>query len=59
MRRRLQGVDKRLAGLFAPQPTELLGGDHDNFIAAVHGDVLRAFTAHTPHQLAEACLGVL
>jgi hypothetical protein len=59
VRRSLQGVDQCLAGVAALEASELFGGNDDNFIATMDGDVLRPLAAHQPHQLAEARLGVL
>lgn len=59
MRRGLNGLDKGVPGLLALETPEFLGGDDDNLIAPVNGNVLRAFTANAANQLTEASLGVL
>ena len=43
----------------ALEASKLFGGNDDDFIAAMDGDVLRPLAAHQPHQLTEARLGVL
>ena len=57
--RGLHGGDQRVAAALALEAAEFFGGDDDHLVAPVHGDMLRAFAAHAPHQLAEAGLGVL
>lgn len=53
MRRGLQGGDERRAAEIALQAAKFFGGDDDNLIASVDGDVLRPFRAHAPHKFAE------
>ena len=57
--RGLHRRDQRRAGAFALEAAEFFGGDDDDFIAAMHGDMLRPFAADAAHQLAELRLGVL
>jgi len=38
---------------------KFLGRDDDDLIAPMHGYVLGAFAADTPHELAETSLGIL
>jgi hypothetical protein len=56
---RLYGIHDGTTGPGALEAPEFLGGDDDDLVAAVNGDVLRAFTADTTNQLAEAGFGVL
>ena len=57
--RSLHRGDQRVAGAIALEAAELFRRDDDDFIAAVHGDMLRPLAADTPHQFAETRLGVL
>jgi hypothetical protein len=55
----LKGFDQGLAGLFTLKTTKILGGDDDDFVAPVHGDMLWALAAHLAHQFAESGFGIL
>ena len=59
VRRGLHRGDQRIAAALALKAAELFGRDDNDLVASMHGDVLRAFATHTPHQLAKASLGVL
>ena len=59
MRGSLHRVDERLALKIAPQAAKLLGRNDDDFVAAAHGDMLRAFAPNPADEFAEARLGVL
>ena len=55
----MQGGNKRIAFALAGEAAELLGGDDNHLLTAVHGDMLRSFDFGAPHKLAEASLCVL
>ncbi len=59
MGRRLDGSHKCLACEIALETAEFLSREHNDFVAAVNGHVLRPFRAHATDELAEASFGVL
>ena len=59
MGRGLHCLDQRLSRRVSFEAAEFLGGNHDDFIAAVHCYVLRPFGSDPANQLAEARFGVL
>ena len=59
MGRRLHGFDERRAGDLATETAEFLCRDDDDFVAAMHGDVLGTLVAHPADELTEARLGIL
>jgi hypothetical protein len=48
-----------LTGGASLEAAELLGCNDDDFVAPVHGDVLRSLAADLAHKLAKARFGVL
>src|SRR5260370_17383267 len=59
IRRCLHRRDQRLTGGPSLEATELLRCNNDDFVAPVHGDVLRSLATDFAHNLAEARFGVL
>src|SRR6266702_7996969 len=59
MRRCLHCCDQRLTRGPPLEAAELLRRDNDDFVAPVHGDVLRPLAADLAHKLAKARFGVL
>ena len=59
MRRRLQRLNQQLAAARSLQTPERLDVDRHNGIAAVQGDMLRAFAMRQAHEFAEPGLGFL
>src|ERR1700716_3057123 len=59
IRRCLHRRDQRLTGGPSLEAAELLRGNNDDFVAPVHGDVLRSLAADLAHKLAKSRLGVL
>ena len=59
MGRGLKRINQRLARRSALQALKLFSGNHNHFIAAMHRDMLRPFTADTTHQLTETRLRIL
>ncbi len=53
MRRGLESGNECCAAEIALQAAKIFGGDDDNLIASVDGNVLRPFRVHAPHKLAE------
>jgi hypothetical protein len=51
--------DQRLTGGASLEAAELLRCNNDDFVAAVHGDVLRSLAPDLAHKLAKARFGVL
>ena len=51
--------DQRLTGGASLEATELLRCNNDDFVAPVHGNVLRSLAADFAHKLAKARFGVL
>ena len=51
--------DQRLTGGASLEAAELLRCNNDDFVAAMHGDVLRSLAAHLAHKLAKARFGIL
>ena len=59
MRRCLHRRDQRLTGGPSLEAAELLRCNNDDFVAPVHGDVLRSLAADLAHKLAKARFCVL
>jgi hypothetical protein len=59
MGRRLHHGEKSLAGQPPFQAAKLLRRNDHDFVAAVYGDVLWTFRAHTPNKFTETRLRVL
>jgi len=59
MRRRLDGGDQSSAGDLATKTAEFLGGDDDDFVASMHGDVLGPLVPDAADELTEARFRVL
>ena len=59
MRRRLHGGDQRSTRDLATETAEFFGGDDDDLVAPVDGDVLRTLVTDAADELAEARLGIL
>jgi hypothetical protein len=59
MRRGAHRIHQLLTGTIAGETTKLFPGDHDDFVAPAHRDVLRAFAADQSDELAEASLRVM
>jgi hypothetical protein len=59
IRRGLHRGNQGFAGWSPFETAIIFGRNDDDFLAAVHGDMLWAFAADAPHRFAEAGLGVL
>ena len=59
MRRRLHRLYERGAGNVALKATEFFRSNYDDFIAPVHGYMLRSFAVYLSHEFTEASLGIL
>src|SRR5712664_2555089 len=57
IRRCLHRRDQRLTGGASLEAAELLRCNNDDFVAPVHGDVLRSLAADLAHELAKARFG--